>query len=521
MKENNFNKPLSQEVLRKHFIETLYETLEGVISPTPFLAVSDNDDVSIDFLNGNGLLPSPKTTEITVLDLEIASLFFDNINLLFEGVTGVGKTYSSEALFNTLFGPDGHYTLRLSGGILGGSALEPFTTTSLENGMPKTIIDQTKCEKYGGLFIDEINRGDTNEVFQIVDGKIHINGDTGYLRLPIKGTDRYKGLAIIAAMNPPNAMYNATVELDFAGENRFLKFKYPNGVSEVSSSQLSKKLDETELHESFWNNLKNKIEMDGGWLDIYPVITDSAQFNNDLNGDVNEFIDVAISFIGYNPKEIYERNAELMRQGGVEPSFKVIDDNELDKIIELQGKLKYGFVRRDLNKIKDLSQLISFIKGVKNESYEVNVTLNDVAASIGIILESKIITDADYGDLMILVNDVFKSYKSFRSDAPDGFGYRQLVFQSALTKKSFNDYLGVLNKGVRELNTNDGSVSNKLIKSRLISDLVVLKHFSKAYEGELSQVLLSDNPLEGFVELYDKHKSEASIYEHRLESIIR
>src|SRR3989344_2097795 len=90
--------------LRKQFIETLYGTLEGVISPTPYLEIVEGDKVDVTFLDGRGRLPRPKATEITVLDIDIASLFFDNFNILYEGVTGVGKTYTSDALFDTIFG---------------------------------------------------------------------------------------------------------------------------------------------------------------------------------------------------------------------------------------------------------------------------------------------------------------------------------------------------------------------------------------------------------------------------------
>ena len=216
--------------LRQHFISSLYSTLEGVLSPTPYLEIADGKTVNVTFLNGKGRLPSPNTTEITILDMDIASLFFDEFNLLYEGVTGVGKTFTSDALFDTVFGPDGHYTLRLSSGVMGSSALEPFITTTLENGVPKSRIDKVKCQKYGALFIDEINRGDSQETFQVVDNVIHLNGDTGYLRVPIVGTDRYKSIAIIAAMNPADAEHNAATELDIAGENRFLKFKFPYSV---------------------------------------------------------------------------------------------------------------------------------------------------------------------------------------------------------------------------------------------------------------------------------------------------
>src|SRR3989344_4015131 len=262
-------KKLEQKEMRKHFIRTLYDTLEGVVSPTPYLEISEGDNVDVRFLNGKARLPTPNTTEVTVLDIDVASLFFDDFHILYEGVTGVGKTYTSDALFNAVFGPDGHYTLRLSGGVLGSSALEPFTTTTLENGVPKTRIDHQKCSKYGALFIDEINRGDSQEVFQVVDGKIHVNGDTGYLRVPIPGTNRYKGLAVIAAMNPADAQHTSALELDIAGENRFLKFKFPNVVAEAGSSQLDKK-GSRNLHDQFWTEFAKRTDRKNGWRENYP-----------------------------------------------------------------------------------------------------------------------------------------------------------------------------------------------------------------------------------------------------------
>ncbi|MEK6817014.1 MAG: hypothetical protein AABY09_05345, partial [Nanoarchaeota archaeon] len=304
---------LNQKELRKHFIETLYGTLDGVISPTPYLQIVDGDKVDVRFLDGRGKLPMPNTTEITVLDIDAASLFFDDFHILYEGVTGVGKTYTSDALFNAVFGPDGHYTLRLSGGVLGSSAIEPFTTMALENGVPRTRIDHDKCEKYGALFIDEINRGDSQEVFQVVDGIINVNGDTGYLRVPIPGTDRYKGLAIIAAMNPSDAQHSSALELDIAGENRFLKFRFPNGVAEAGSSQLEKRLA-GDIHDLFWAEFSRRTGMNGGWKDVYPALTDPEQFPSELDGETKEFIDVALGYVGYDPKETFERNVELMQQ---------------------------------------------------------------------------------------------------------------------------------------------------------------------------------------------------------------
>jgi hypothetical protein len=521
-------KKIDHKEMRKHFVGTLYDTLEGVVSPTPYLEVTEGDSVDVKFLNGQGRLPTPNSTEVTVLDIDTASMFFNDFHVLYEGVTGVGKTYTSDALFNTVFGPDGHYTLRLSGGVLGSSALEPFTTTTLENGVPKTRIDQEKCQQYGALFIDEINRGDSQEVFQVVDGKIHVNGDTGYLRIPIPGKDNeYKGLAIIAAMNPADAEHNAALELDIAGENRFLKFRFPNGVAEAGSSQLEKKLA-GDLHEKFWNEFGKRSGMKGGWKEAYPIVTDPSQFPTELDGETKEFIDTAVGYVGYDPKETFERNVELMQQGGLSPNFAIdINHNDYKKILEAQGTLKHGFVRRDLGKIRDLSRLLGFIKGVKDGSYDANVRLNDVAAGIGVVLESKAITGTDYGSLMALVNDARSAYSDMHKQMgiPEGYGLRQGVWQASVNagqEQGLEAYFNTLRAGMEQLNTQAGSASQATIRSRVLADLAVLEHFSKTYEADVTSALKTKGKetFKGFSELYQAKKGEASVYEHRLGSIV-
>ena len=527
---------LNQKDLRQHFIRTLYDTLDGVISPTPYLEITQGDNVDIKFLDGKGRLPMPNTTEVTVLDIDIASLFFDDFHILYEGVTGVGKTYTSDALFDAVFGREGHFPLRLSGGVLGSSALEPFTVTTLEHGVPKTRIDPEKCEKYGALFIDEINRGDSNEVFQVVDGVIHVNGDTGYLRIPIKGTNRYKSLAIIAAMNPADAQHSAALELDIAGENRFLKFKFPNGVAEAASSQLEKMVSGG-LHEKFWTEFSKRTGLTGDWREHYPVIADPQQFSNALNGETKEFIDVALGYVGYDPVETFERNAELMEQGGIKAQFSVAQNNDYQKILEAQKKLKHGFVRRDLRKIRDLSRLLAFIKGVKSRTYEADVQLNDVAAAIGIVLESKTITGTEPGELMTLVNDAQVEYANLHKQMrlPQGYGFRQAVWQSALhagSEHGFDAYLKTLQNATDQLNKESGNlvqdregrnIAQTIIKSRILADLVVLEHFSTAHEAEIKTALKEkgEGKFQAFSQLYEDRKSQSSIYEHRLDSIIK
>lgn len=516
------------KTMRQHFIKSLYSTLDTVVSPTPYLEIKEEDNVDVTFLNGQGNLPMPNTTEVTVLDIDIASLFFDDFHILYEGVTGIGKTYTSDALLNTVFGPEGHHTLRLSGGLMGSSAIEPFTTTSLEGGIPKTRIDHDKCSKYGALFIDEINRGDSQEVFQIVDGVIHVNGDTGYLRLPIPETDRYKGVSIIAAMNPPDAEHSAALELDIAGENRFLKFKFPNGIAEAASSQLEKKVA-GDLHEQFWEKFSKRSGLNGTWKEIFPAIADPKEFATELGSATREFIDLTLGYVGQDPIKTFDRNVELMQQGEVNPSFSIRKDNDYDKIINAQQTLKHGFVRRDLRKISDLSKLLRFIKGVKNNTYDSSVALNDVAASIGIILESKTITGTDPGGLMALVNDARSAYDGVQKsmNIPSDIGIRQAIWQSAIyagQEEGFETYLNTLHQGVEQLNTQTRNNTAQLtLRSRALADLVVLEHFSKTHEKDITAALKEsdEKAFTAFKDIYTNSKMRGSVYEHRLDSLLR
>ena len=210
------------------------------------------------------------------------------------------------------------------------------------------------------------------------------------------------------------------------------------------------------------------------------------------------------------------------------PNFSVRDDNNYRKILESQGKLKHGFVRRDLRKIKDLSRLLGFIKGVKDGSYDASVRLNDVAAGIGVILESKTVTGTDYGSLMALVNDARAAYSDMHKqmNIPESYGLRQAIWQAAIhvgQVSGFEAYMNTLRSGMAQLNTQAASAAQATLRSRVLADLVVLEHFSKVHETDVTAALKAkgNQTFKGFDELYQAKKGQSSIYEHRLGSIMR
>ena len=328
-------------------------------------------------------------------------------------------------------------------------------------------------------------------------------------------------------MNPADAEHKQALELDIAGENRFLKFRFPNGVAEAASSQLEKKVS-GDLHEQFWSTFKKKTGLSGTWKDIYPQVTDPQALQTELDGETREFIDACLGYVGHDPMETYEHNAELIKQSGLQPHFNVRKDNDYTKIMESQHTLKHGFVRRDLRKISDLSRLVGFIRSIKDGTYDPKVDLNDVAVSVGVVLESKTITGSEYGKLMSLVNDARVAYNELHTqlNVPAGYGFRQGVWQSAVysgQEKGFDAYMNTIKQNIAAINTQARGPAQATIKSRLMADLVVLDHFSKANETEIAKVLKEkdDRIFTAFTELYDTKKSGASIYEHRLGSVMR
>jgi len=87
-------------------------------------------------------------------------------------------------------------------------------------------------------------------------------------------------------------------------------------------------------------------------------------------------------------------------------------------------------------------------------------------------------------------------------------------------KYGFKGYINTLENAIQELNTQTSSPSQATIMSRILSDLVVLDHFSKAYQGEVTTALDKKDYFEAFKSIYQEHKGDSSVYEHRLDSIL-
>ncbi|MHA2365788.1 MAG: hypothetical protein ACXAC7_17655, partial [Candidatus Hodarchaeales archaeon] len=92
------------------FIETIYETLRPLYSPTPIYEINQSENyVEVNFLNGKSNLTNGSSLEITAFDILVSSLILDDVNILFEGITGVGKSYVTDVFFQSIFSPSRFY----------------------------------------------------------------------------------------------------------------------------------------------------------------------------------------------------------------------------------------------------------------------------------------------------------------------------------------------------------------------------------------------------------------------------
>ncbi len=483
--------------LRTAFVESLYSTLRNVVLATPLFYIPKKDDsFVINFSNTdfNG------SEEVSALDISIAALF-SNANLLFEGETGTGKTYVAKSLFETVFGSEGYYSLRLNGGMLNNSVFEPFTKVVLDNGVPKVVVNEEKLSSYGAIFVDEVNRGDTNELLQLLDGVVVLNGKIYNLNLPIIGSDGYKKIVVFGAVNPDSGEYTGVSSLDAAVEGRFLKMFFRNGL-EFLSSQLD--IEPLDLHASFSEKFKEKTNIEYDWKTIYPLIS-STNFVFDSYS--KEVLDVFSAFFS-NPVESFEKNLSIIEASGVKPAFSLKEDNDFELLVS-KLSFKTPFSRRDVNSVYQWSKILDFIGNFKTTNYHHNV----VPSSLSLVLSNKI---SDKESAPSAVEEIYKSYKSILDsfNVPLGFSFRNVVLESAFRyskSRGYDGFVYVLDETLNRLNKETSSISS-VVLSRVMSDIALLKLFVENHAQQLHSLFKDNNVRESFVSFYNS-KRGPSLYE--------
>lgn len=228
----------------------LLATLEGVsrvlgsrAAPTPLFRIAYNpqaNSLDFTFLEGRGKVPAEGAVDIEVSDMVLASMLSDRAPLLFEGITGTGKTYTLEQIMKSVYDGDNRKGLRLNAQM--SNVLQPYISARMQDGALIININREAAQQVACLFVDEKNRGDTNAVIGLLDGQVTLpTGESAELGLPIpqltlQGSEtsahfsegRIKPVVVYAAQNPASVEYSGARATDSAVENRLVRVSYPN-----------------------------------------------------------------------------------------------------------------------------------------------------------------------------------------------------------------------------------------------------------------------------------------------------
>jgi hypothetical protein len=253
---------------------------------------------------------------------------------------------------------------------------------------------------------------------------------------------------------------------------------------------------ERDLHTEFWNEFRRRTGIEEDWEEIYPQIADDELTDFEYDERSRELIDVSLAYIAKDLDETFSRNKELIERSGYDP-FSLRDGHELEAIQEQKQDLKHGFVRRDIDKIENMGKLLSLVRQIKQGDELSYVTMEDTAAAMGVALESKTTTDAEYGSMMPLVNDTRSAYDSVLDDIeiPEGHSVRGSFLSSAIQSgidNGFEGYLEDIEQHIDALNDSTSNNAEALVRSRLMADMSVLENFSQTYRDEIEDVLDQD-----------------------------
>lgn len=235
-------------------ISASHAVVNRYVVPTPLFRLEYDDDThALQFAELHGRAPVPKTNavDISMLDLITAGILRERVSLLYEGITGTGKTHTTEMIFRTIFPPDAYAVIRLSGAMT--NVQQPYVEGVVENGVLKVRLRREALDRIAAIFIDEQNRGDTNQVLQLKDGKISLaSGESGHLGLPVprfnpQAEEQFwtldyvekRPIFVAAAQNPAgtkHAQYTGARGTDAAVKNRDLEVQVPNQMGTVGAS---------------------------------------------------------------------------------------------------------------------------------------------------------------------------------------------------------------------------------------------------------------------------------------------
>ena len=137
--------------------------------------------VDVKVIKGNSEVPGEDIVEVSALDLTLAHQIKD-VPILWLGESGTGKTHVIENFLATIAKPENTYKMSLQDGLKGNNVMEKFIEYYSEDNMIKARLKPGSIEQYIAALIDELTRGNTNDIIDLVDGKVQFGPSSRYKR---------------------------------------------------------------------------------------------------------------------------------------------------------------------------------------------------------------------------------------------------------------------------------------------------------------------------------------------------
>jgi hypothetical protein len=533
------------------YTQSVYGAMRRNTSPTPLYRIiydMSTNNLQLIETEGRSYVPMSNALDIDALDIVVISNLRD-IPVLFEGETGVGKTYVTHNFHKTVFPKESAVSLRLSGSVYDNIFQHFLKGTTDAGGMPKSVVDQDVIDKTAAMLIDEPNRGEPDDLLQLIDNSLSHNGQ--YYKLGIKipayntarkivDSGRRKKIDIKSAINPANAKYSGTVPLDAAVDDRFLKSTFGNAsLSAGSSLWLSD--GSSKSHDIFMQKFSANAakylgispeafkDVNSDWLTTYAWITDPARTEKPILYSALEFSDMMITVMMGSLPKTFEYEKEIVSEWGkklgvgIEITEKMPESEKVKRIQEIVDTFKVPIIFRDIIQTKKLADVITTFENLRDSLIDPDpvrayldmpkyISMKEVASAatllarnkqnpnspspthvVNEVLQNYISLSESFSEDMELPNNKFSIY-----DPPAGIkktaivrALREAIRNSNRSSGVLDGFISTLGDYSKKLKTHLSSSHDvrNVLTIRSMADLLTFAGFVHQYKPEVEPLI--------------------------------
>ncbi len=526
------------QTLLECFVDSVHDVLDPYVKPVSLYTFSYNDgENKVGYKEGSEGEEVEDGIETTALDLTVICDLL-GLPILWAGDTGTGKTFTTENYIKTTLDSGSYQSMRLSGNVFTNNIFQPFIENVKENGGFRTKIKTDVAHSTGAVFIDELNRGKSDQALAMLDGKVNASGEEEYIGVLIPEFDeqgnliegqRYKRAFVVGAINP-KSVDRGVGELSPAVRDRMMEVRFPNTGSQQDQNDIHINTDQN--HEKFIDSFVDKLcqktgfhkesvreEVSKNWDEIRAYVTDPLKSEKQKVYTAHEYSDFIASSLTTNLEGLLETEKTLTKRltrklGDYNPQIEETPEiektEEYMKIDEIVQSLDREIVPRDrvyMNRLAKVYSKTKELKGVKSDT----LTIEDMAYAATLMIRNKQDYD-DRKDPTLVTNATLTEYTQIAESYSQAVGYNKPFDKE--------DQL----QGIRRVGTLaalHGTIRTRKNKSKkLVEELVDNARIlsEQDYTSELGKVLVakSVNDLLTLAEFVEKYQGRV---EHRLSSV--